>query len=143
MDGKEEDNETNTEKQKGWLDQDGEESNQEMHPPAFKALELSFQLLCTNLCHSVFYPNNTELMQPALHEHRQKCIKQNEREAEEEENIDCYNAGRDCELGGGICGDGRVAELLRDVDEHVRCDISAPGLELRNGEDEEGGEEGS
>ena len=36
----------------------------------------------------------------------------------------------------------RVADMWRDVDNHVHCDVGAVWLELRDGEDEEGRKEG-
>ena len=106
MDRKEEDKETNTKEQEGCLDEEREECDHLSQLPAVEPLQPLFPLLGTEVCHSVPPPTTIKLLEPALHEHGQKCIDQNKRETEEKENIDRPNVGCDCEFGGRIRGGG-------------------------------------
>ena len=141
MERKDERSERSTENQERPLDQDREESDDLMQFPALELVQSPFAFLCAEMRYSERSPPTVELLQPSLHEHREECIDQNEREAEEEEHVHCRYIGGDLK-GSGLKGrDCRVAELLRDVDKHVHCGVGAVWLELGDQEDKKGGKE--
>ena len=112
MERKDKQKETHTKEQERPLDEDWEESDELMQFPALELSQSPFAFLCTEMRDSVLPPSTVKLLQPALHKHREKCIDQHEREAEEEEHVHCSGVGRGLE-GGGLkrrgCG---IAELL-------------------------------
>jgi hypothetical protein len=112
MEREDEHKEANAEQKERCLDEDRKESDELMQLPALELLQSSFAFLCTEICNSALSPSTVKLLQPALHKHREKCIDQNEREAEEEEHVYCSYVGGDLK-GRGLkwrrCG---VAELL-------------------------------
>ena len=139
MERKDKHNEANTEKKERPLDQDREQSDDLMQLPALELLQSPFAFLCTEMRYRVRSPPTIELLQPPFHEHREECIDQNEREAEEEEHVHCSRTGGDLKGSGLKRRDCSVTELLRNVDKHVHCDVGAVCLELGNQEYQEGG----
>jgi hypothetical protein len=109
MERKDKHNQANTEEQERPLDEDREESDELMQLPALELLQSPFAFLCTEMRYSVLSPTTVKLLQPALHKHREKCIDQNEREAEEEEHVHRSCVGGDLKAVGTNAG---VVELL-------------------------------
>src|SRR5258706_6793207 len=101
-----------TEEKERPLDENWEESDELMQLPALELLQSPFAFLRTEMRYSVLSPSAVKLLQPALHKHREKCIDQNEREAEEEEHVHRSGVGRDLNGGGLKCRGCRIAELL-------------------------------
>ena len=146
MERKEENNQTDTEGHEGSLDGDWEECHELGQLPALEPLQPFFPFLCAEILDSVLSPPTVKLLEPTLDEHGQECIDEDECEAEEKQQVDdyCVRGGRGgSELSRIICGSGRVAELLRNVDEYVHCDVSAVRFEFGDCEDKEGGKKGS
>src|SRR5258706_4682588 len=114
-----------------------------MQFPALELLQSPFAFLCTEMRYSVRSPPTVKFLQPSVYKHREECIDQNEREAEEEEHVHRSSVGGDLKgskLKRRGCG---VAELPRNMDKYVHCDVGAVGLELGNQEDKKGGKERS
>ena len=112
MERKDKHKQSNTEQQERCLDEDREEGDELMQLPTLELLQSPFAFLRTEMCYSVLPPSTVKLLQPSFHKHREKCIDQNEREAEEEEHVHRINVGRDLKGGGLKCRGCRVAELL-------------------------------
>src|SRR5258706_3730461 len=112
MERKDKHKQSNTEQKERPLDEDREESDELMQLPALELLQSPFAFLCTEMCHGVRSPPTVKLLEPAFHEHREKCIDQNEREAEEEEHVHRSGVGRDLKGRGLKCRGRRIAELL-------------------------------
>ena len=124
------------------MDQDREESDEFIQLPALEFLHSPLAFLCTEMRYGERPPPTIKFLQPPLDQHCEECIKQNECEAQEEERVHRSCIGGDLKGSGLKRRDGRVVELLRNVDEDVHCDVGAVWLELGDQEDEEGGKEG-
>src|SRR5258706_16393180 len=112
MERKDKHKQANTEQQERPLDEDREEGDELMQLPTLELLKSPLAFLCTEMCYSVLPPSMVKLLQPAFHKHREKCIDQNEREAEEEEHVHRSGVGRDLKGRGLKCRGCRIAELL-------------------------------
>ena len=111
-------------------------------PRGLELLQSPFAFLCTKLRHSVLSPPTGKAVQPSLQKHGEKCIVQDQSEAEEEKHVRHGDAGRDLKGGGFKFWCGGVAELFGDVDKHVHCGVGAVGLELGDQENKEAGNAG-
>src|SRR5258706_3612049 len=112
MERKDKRNQANTEEQERPLDEDRKEGDELIQLPMLELLQSPFAFLCTEMCYSVLSTSTVKLLQPAFHKNREKCIDQNEREAEEGEHVHHSSVGRALEGGGFKCRGCRIAELL-------------------------------
>src|SRR5258706_5681426 len=111
MERKEKDKDAYGKEQERQLDENGEESDEVMQFPPLELLQSPFAFLCTEMRHRVLFPSTVELQQPAFHEHREKCIDQDEREAKEEEHVHRSGVGRDLKDRWLKCRGCQVADL--------------------------------
>ena len=112
MERKDKHKQADTEEQERPLDENREEGDELIQLPTLELLKSPFAFLCTEMRYSALSPSTVELLQPAFHKHREKCIDQNEREAKEEEHVHRSGVGRDLKGGGLKCRGCRIAELL-------------------------------